>query len=78
MTTFDGDTPSGKSDVLAGAAESATSAEDETVELADSAADETADEATDEQAPESRRGGGRRGPLTPRWRTTRTSIPPWR
>ncbi len=34
MTTFDGDTPSGESDVLTGAAESATFAEDETVEQA--------------------------------------------
>jgi transcription termination/antitermination protein NusG len=40
VTTFDGDTPSGESDVIV----------DETVEQADSAADETADEATDEQA----------------------------
>jgi transcriptional antiterminator NusG len=42
VTTFDGDTPSGESDVIV----------DETVELADSAADETADEATDEQTPD--------------------------
>ncbi|MBB5164234.1 transcriptional antiterminator NusG [Mycobacterium sp. AZCC_0083] len=40
MTTFDGDTPSGESDVIV----------DEAVEVADSAADETADDATDEQA----------------------------
>jgi transcriptional antiterminator NusG len=50
VTTFDGDTPSGMSDVLAGAAESATSAEDETVEQAAPAVDETAADATDEQA----------------------------
>jgi transcriptional antiterminator NusG len=50
VTTFDGDTPSGESDVLVGAAEPATSAEAETVEQADSAADETADEAVEEQA----------------------------
>ncbi len=41
MTTFDGDTPSGESDVIV---------DDETVEQADSAADETADEAVEEQA----------------------------
>ena len=52
MTTFDGDTPSGESDVLARAAESAILTEDETVEQAASAADETADDAADEQAPD--------------------------
>jgi transcriptional antiterminator NusG len=41
VTTFDGDTPSGESDVIV---------DDETVEQADSAADETADEAVEEQA----------------------------
>ena len=56
MTTFDGDTPSGESDVLTGAAESATLTEDETVEQATSAADETADDFADEQAPDRRRG----------------------
>jgi transcriptional antiterminator NusG len=49
VTTFDGDTPSGESDVLTGAAESATLTEVETV---DDAADETADHAADEQAPD--------------------------
>jgi transcriptional antiterminator NusG len=52
VTTFDGDTPSGESDVLARAAESAILTEDETVEQAASAADETADDAADEQAPD--------------------------
>ena len=52
MTTFDGDTPSGESDVLTGAAESATLTDDETVEQASTAADETADDFTDEQAPD--------------------------
>jgi transcriptional antiterminator NusG len=42
VTTFDGDTPSGESDVIV----------DETVELADTAADETADDSTDEQTPD--------------------------
>jgi transcription termination/antitermination protein NusG len=50
VTTFDGDTPSGESDVLTGAAESATLTDDETVEEAASADDETADDFTDEQA----------------------------
>jgi transcriptional antiterminator NusG len=53
VTTFDGDTPSGESDVLTGAAESATLTDDETVEQASTAADETADDFTDEQAPDS-------------------------
>jgi transcriptional antiterminator NusG len=52
VTTFDGDTPSGESDVLARAAESAILTEDETVEQAASAADETAEDAADEQAPD--------------------------
>jgi transcriptional antiterminator NusG len=52
VTTFDGDTPSGESDVLTGAAETATLSEDETVEQASTAADETADDFTDEQAPD--------------------------
>jgi transcriptional antiterminator NusG len=52
VTTFDGDTPSGESDVLTGAAESATFAEDETVEQATSAADETEDDSAEEQAPD--------------------------
>jgi len=50
VTTFDGDTPSGESDVLAGAVESATLDEDETVEQATPAADETADDFADETA----------------------------
>jgi transcriptional antiterminator NusG len=53
VTTFDGDTPSGESDVLTGAAEPATLTDDETVEQASTAADETADDFTDEQAPDS-------------------------
>src|SRR5258707_6937251 len=53
VTPFDGDTPSGESDVLAEAAESATLAEDETVEQAVPAVEETAAaDATDEQAPD--------------------------
>jgi transcriptional antiterminator NusG len=52
VTTFDGDTPSGESDVLTGAAESATLTEDDTVEQATSADDETVDDSDDEQAPD--------------------------
>jgi transcriptional antiterminator NusG len=50
VTTFDGDTPSGESDVIVDeTVEQAAFAVDET---ADDAADETADDAADEQAPD--------------------------
>ena len=47
MTTFDGDTPSSMSDVLAGAAESATLAEDETVDETVETVEETTPDPAD-------------------------------